>query len=77
MLGPRLQVATQSTRCQAGRSDTTVSRLVRAVSSTLGVAEPLIGADLDASDIIELIGRLSDDDKDRVRDFAERLVRGR
>lgn len=55
------------------RPSTTVSRLVAAVSAALDVPLPLIGAGLDASDIIEMVGKLAPDDKARVIDFVSRL----
>ena len=55
------------------RPSTTVSRLVGPVSHALSVAPPLIGADLDQSDIVELVGRLDDNDRALAIDFLRRL----
>lgn len=54
---------------------TSVSRVVEAVSKHLGIQLPVVGVDLDASDIIELVAKLSDDDKERVVDFVRRLAK--
>lgn len=55
------------------RPSTTVSRLVGPVSRALEIAPPLIGADIDHSDIVDLVGQLSDDDRALAIDFLRRL----
>lgn len=55
------------------RPATTVSRLVAPVSTVLEIPLPLIGASLDESDIIEMVGRLDEDDRAMAIDFIKRL----
>ena len=56
------------------RPTTSVSRLVDKVTAVLGIPPPLIGADIDQSDIVELVGQLDEADRAMTRDFILRLL---
>lgn len=57
------------------REATTVSRLVDAICVALEIPLPLVGADLDQSDILAMIGNLDENDRALAIDFIKRLRR--
>lgn len=57
------------------RPATTVSRLVDPICAVLKIAPPLVGADVDQSDVIAMVGALDDKDRALAIDFIRRLRR--
>lgn len=57
------------------RPSTTVSRLVDPICAVLKLPPPLVGADVDQSDIIAMVGALDENDRALAIDFIRRLRR--